>query len=65
MTDSTAGAGLLCYYCQIFDNKQFPAMFTAHDKRGCHHTCHTHTEWRLKKNWIFGHSSDCPFAVKK
>lgn len=65
MTDSTAGSGLLCYYCQIFDNKKTPATFTAHDKRGCNHVCFEHTRWRMNKNWIFGHYGDCQFAVKK
>lgn len=58
-------SSLLCHYCQYFENKKQIAFITCHDRRGCHHVCFNHADWRLKKNWIQGHSPDCPHFTEK
>jgi len=37
-----------------------PAVFTAHDVRGCRPVCFAHAEWLRRHSWAFGHSTNCP-----
>jgi hypothetical protein len=56
---------LRCYYCATFDRVEASAMLTAHDRRGCKHVCFKHAEWRLKRNWLEGHSADCAAGASR
>lgn len=55
---------LQCFYCKL-EGKEATAHVTIHDQRGCLHTCHKHTLWRLTTSSAFGHSDDCAVAKEE